>query len=99
MSEKQIGAGNAANQPQGIRGDSRCGHRGRAPGRQARQELHRVLKSLVDPTALTERAFADQERMLGELCSRMSLEELLAFGFERRLGRGQAITLLKKYKG
>jgi choline-sulfatase len=68
-------------------------------GRKARRELHEILLSLVDPTAVTERAFARQERMLAELCDRMTLDELLAFGFERRLGRGQAITLLKKYKG
>lgn len=70
-----------------------------AEGQEARRELGEFLSSLVDPAELTERAFARQERMLAELCERMTLEELLAFGFERRLGRGQAITLLKKYKG
>ena len=68
-------------------------------GRAARPELHEILLSLVDPTDVTERAFAGQKRMLADLCEQMTLQELLAFGFERRLGRGQAITLLKKYKG
>ena len=48
--------------------------------------------SLVNPTQRTEAAFARQERMLAELCAKMSLEELLDFGFEKRLGRGQALT-------
>jgi choline-sulfatase len=60
--------------------------------------LHRDLVSLVDPTAVTERAFAVQEKILQDLCARMTLEELLEFGFERRLGRAQAITLLKRFK-
>jgi hypothetical protein len=61
--------------------------------------MHEILVSLIgDPDALTERAFARQEKMLEDLCKRMSLQELLDFGFERRLGRGQAITLLKRYK-
>jgi hypothetical protein len=51
-----------------------------------------------DPDQVTERAFKRQERMLRELCEEMTLEELLEFGFERRMGRGQAIALLKKYK-
>ena len=67
-------------------------------GKRVSKELHKVLLSLVDPDRLTEKAFARQEQMLADLCDRMSLEELLDFGFERRLGRGQAITLLKKYK-
>ena len=68
-------------------------------GQRARGELHEILLSLVDPDKVTEKAFARQEQMLNNLCKRMTLEELLAFGFERRMGRGQAITLLKKYKG
>jgi hypothetical protein len=69
-------------------------------GRRASRHLQEVLVSLVgDPDTITERAFARQERMLKDLCERMSLQELLDFGFERRLGRGQAITLLKKHKG
>jgi hypothetical protein len=54
--------------------------------------------SLVNPTERTEAAFARQERLLTDLCAKLSLEELLDFGFEKRLGRGQAISLLKKYK-
>ena len=71
---------------------------GTPQGKRVAAELHEVLLSLVNPTQRTEAAFARQERMLAELCAKMSLEELLDFGFEKRLGRGQAITLLKKYK-
>ena len=68
-------------------------------GQKASRELHEILISLVgDPDVLTERAFARQEKMLEDLCARMSLQELLDFGFERRLGKGQAVTLLKRYK-
>jgi choline-sulfatase len=71
---------------------------GTPQGKKVAAELHEVLCSLVSPTERTEAAFARQERMLTELCAKMSLEELLTFGFEKRLGRGQALTLLKKYK-
>lgn len=71
---------------------------GTPQGKKVAEELHEVLCSLVNPTERTEAAFARQEHMLAELCAKMSLEELLDFGFERRLGRGQALTLLKKYK-
>lgn len=67
-------------------------------GKRVSEELHRILVSLVNPVQVTERAFAVQEKKLQELCARYSLEELLEYGFERRLGRGQAITLLKRYK-
>jgi choline-sulfatase len=67
-------------------------------GRAVSRELHQVLLSLVDPAERTQKAFARQEQMLQDLCARMSLQELLNFGFERRLGRGQALTLLRKYK-
>lgn len=68
-------------------------------GQEVSRELHEILLSLVgDPDQVTERAFKRQERMLRELCAKMNLEELLEFGFERRLGRGQALALLKKYK-
>ena len=71
---------------------------GMPEGKKVAAELHEVLCSLVDPAQRTEAAFTRQEQMLAELCARMSLEELLSFGFEKRLGRGQALALLKKYK-
>lgn len=67
-------------------------------GKRVSKELHEILTSLVNPTERTERAFAVQEKKLQDLCARMTLDELLDYGFERRLGRGQALTLLKKYK-
>ena len=67
-------------------------------GKRVSKELHAILTSLVDPTAVTERAFAAQEKKLQTLCDRMTLQELLDSGFEKRLGHGQAVTLLKKYK-
>jgi choline-sulfatase len=67
-------------------------------GKRVSRELHEILRSLLDPTEVTERAFAVQERMLQNLCARMSLKELLESGFEKRLGRGQAISLLRRYK-
>ncbi len=72
---------------------------GAPEGRLASKELYEILRSLVDPAEMTERAFRRQEQMLHDLCARMTLNELLKFGFERRLGRGQAISLLKRYKG
>jgi choline-sulfatase len=67
-------------------------------GKAAARQLHARLVSLVDPTERTEQAFARQEQMLTDLCNRLTLQELLDYGFEKRLGRGQALTLLKKYK-
>jgi choline-sulfatase len=67
-------------------------------GQRVAAELHDVLRTLVDPTERTEAAFARQEQMLLEMCRRMTLDELLKNGFERRLGRAQAISLLTKYK-
>jgi choline-sulfatase len=69
-----------------------------AEGKRVAVELHEVLLSLVNPAERTEAAFARQEQMLAELCQKMNLKELLDFGFEKRLGRGQAIALLTKYK-
>jgi choline-sulfatase len=71
---------------------------GTPEGRQVSRELRQILLSLVDPTERTERAFARQEQILRDLCARLTFEELLKFGFERRLGKGQAVTLLKKHK-
>jgi choline-sulfatase len=67
-------------------------------GKKVSAELHAILRSLLDPMETTERGFATQEKLLQDLCARMTLAELLDFGFERRLGLGQAITLLKRYK-
>src|SRR5262249_43143054 len=67
-------------------------------GQRVAAELHDVLKTQVDPTERTEAAFARQEEMLVDLCRRMSIEELLEFGFEKRLGKSQAVSLLTKYK-
>jgi choline-sulfatase len=67
-------------------------------GARVSRELDETLRALVDPTERTERAFGAQERILQDLCARMTLDQLLDFGFESRLGRGQAITLLKRYK-
>jgi len=72
---------------------------GTPEGQLVSKELLEILRSVVDPTEQTERAFQRQEQILRDLCARMTLDELLKFGFERRLGRGQAISLLKKYKG
>ncbi|MHC4539250.1 MAG: sulfatase-like hydrolase/transferase [Planctomycetota bacterium] len=73
---------------------------GTPEGQRASRHLHEILVSLVgDPDKITERAFARQEEILRALCERMSLQELLDFGFERRLGRGQAVALLRKHKG
>jgi choline-sulfatase len=66
-------------------------------GKRVSKDLHQILISLVDPTAVTERAFSVQENKLHDLCAHNTLDELLANGFEKRLGRGQAITLLSKY--
>jgi choline-sulfatase len=66
-------------------------------GKRAGKELHEILVSLVNPDTVTERAFAVQEKKLQDLCSRYTLDQLLENGFEQRLGRGQATTLLKKY--
>jgi choline-sulfatase len=66
-------------------------------GKRVSKELHAILTSLVDPTAVTERAFAEQEKKLQDICSSLTLQEILDSGFEKRLGYGQAMTLLKKY--
>jgi choline-sulfatase len=66
-------------------------------GKRVSKELHQILVSLVNPVTVTERAFAMQEKKLEDLCARHTLDEVLEKGFESRLGRSQAVILLKKY--
>jgi choline-sulfatase len=67
-------------------------------GQRVAADLYGVLRTLVNPDERTEAAFARQEEMLLDMCRRMTLEELLVGGFEQRLGRAQATSLLRKYK-
>lgn len=67
-------------------------------GQRVAAELYDLLLTQVSPDERTEAAFARQEQLLADMCARFTLEELLQNGFERRLGRAQAISLLKKYK-
>lgn len=61
-----------------------------------RNELHAMLTSLVDPDAVTERAFAEQDRRLKAMIEKNSAEEFYE-ELENRLGAGQARVLTKKY--
>ena len=60
------------------------------------QELHGHLTSLVDPDAITERAFEKQERILAAMVQKNTLESF-AQALESRLGKGQAMALAHKY--
>lgn len=53
------------------------------------EELDGILRSIVDPEALTRKAFAAQDRKLAEIAAGKSEEELAAV-FESRLGPGLA---------
>ena len=62
------------------------------------KELHGLLKSQVDPDAVTGRAFAEQERVLKARVSRMKPDEFLD-DLEGRLGPAQAKALtLRHYR-
>jgi choline-sulfatase len=61
-----------------------------------RRDLYGRLKSLIDPEQVTEQAFRTQERRLEELVQSKSPQQLLEQDLARRLGEGQARTLLNK---
>lgn len=62
-----------------------------------RQELHGILTSLVeDPDAVTDRAFAEQERVLNAMVRRMKPEEFYK-DIVGRLGPAQAHVITRKY--
>jgi arylsulfatase A-like enzyme len=56
------------------------------------QELHAHLTSLVDPDAVTERAFAAQERFRDAMAARMTRDQFRK-AIEGRLGKAQARML------
>lgn len=60
------------------------------------KELHGILTGLLDPDAVSERAFAEQERVLGEMVRRMKPEEFYD-ELVGRLGKAQARVLTRKY--
>jgi len=60
------------------------------------QELHGLLTSLVDPDAVTEAAFRKQHQVLMEMVQKKTPEEFLDT-LRKRLGRGQAGELTRKY--
>lgn len=61
------------------------------------QELQGLLRGLVDPETITERAFVAQDKVLNRLTETSSEKELVDI-LEGRLGRGQATILAKKLK-
>jgi arylsulfatase A-like enzyme len=65
-------------------------------GREIARELEKVLRSHVDPDAVTEAAFREQERRLAELVRRNTREQFIGI-FQSRLGRGQTMALARKY--
>lgn len=64
-----------------------------------RKELHGILTGLLDPDAVTERAFAEQERVLNAMIARMKPEEFYKT-LVGRLGKAQAHVLTRRaYRG
>ncbi len=60
------------------------------------RELHGILTSVLDPSAVTLRAFEEQDRRLAALV-RTSTATSFRKVLESRLGRGQAAVLTSKY--
>ena len=60
------------------------------------KELHGHLTSLVDPDAVTERAFEKQEQILKAMVQRHTEQEFYEM-LKGRLGKGQAGALARKY--
>ena len=63
-----------------------------------KQQLQRILRSVVDPGRVTRRAFRKQEMLLQRLVEQNSEQKLLEH-FAFRLGKGQAGALAAKLKG
>jgi len=61
-----------------------------------RKELHGILTSLLDPDAVSERAFAQQERVLRAMVARMRPEQFYA-EIVGRMGKAQANTLTRRH--
>lgn len=61
------------------------------------KELRAILRQQVDPEAITEQAFAAQEKMLQGFVRKMNEEELFEL-FKSRLGDGQARVTAKMLK-
>jgi choline-sulfatase len=60
------------------------------------RELHGLLTSLVDPDAVTGRAFAEQERILAGIVAK-STKEQFRKSLVSRLGGAQAASLANRY--
>lgn len=72
---------------------------GTPEGAEVRKELHGILTSLLDPDAVTERAFAAQARVLDGMVRRMTPEEFRK-ALIGRLGSAQAHVLTRQcYRG
>jgi choline-sulfatase len=69
---------------------------GKPETRAMQKELHGRLTSLLDPDAVTGRAFAEQERRLAAMVRKMSAAEFYE-EIEGRLGRAQSRVLTDRY--
>jgi choline-sulfatase len=69
---------------------------GRPETSAVRKDLHAALVSLLDPDAVTERAFAEQERRLAAMVARMSAADFYR-AIVGRLGPMQARILTNKH--
>lgn len=63
-----------------------------------RKELHGLLTSVVNPDAVTRRAFAEQQRRLQTMVKEKTAQEFYE-ELEGRLGSGQAWAIMQKYYG
>jgi choline-sulfatase len=63
-----------------------------------RQELHGILTSLLDPDAVTDRAFAEQQKVLDNMVRTMKREEFYD-EIVGRLGPAQARVLTTRHYG
>lgn len=71
---------------------------GRGETAEVERELHGILAGLLDPDAVTERAFSAQARVLDGMVTRMSPEEFYK-QIVGRLGRAQAHVLTRRRYG
>jgi choline-sulfatase len=62
----------------------------------AEKELHTTLTSLVDPEAVTNQAFKEQDRILQQIIRNMGADQFLK-ELTGRLGAGQATVLTRRY--
>ena len=69
---------------------------GSKPAAAIQKELHGILTGLLDPDAVSDRAFAEQERVLNALVRRMKPEEFYD-EIVGRLGKAQAHVLTRKH--